>query len=358
MINGGLVVDATVHPYNLGPENERGEGTDQLRAVHALHKMFTGERHKDYMLTQPEFDSDFDLDAFSHALFAESQVDVAVLHALPQLGFTKGWLTDVRPLAELRDRHPHRYLLYGTVDTYDTDAAIRQLEWQVKEFGVVGLKLYPVFFRYDGMARGWRLDDLEFAYPLLDAARDLGIRNIAVHKAQPLSQPSLEFLRVGDLEGPLGRYPDLNFQIVHAGLAFLEETRLMMFQAPNLYANLELVAANAVIRPRLFLETIGEMLFWAKPEQILFSSGCNIVHPQPALEAFSDMVMPQDLIDERGYPELTEETKRKILGENSARLHDLDADQVLAKLKGDEFDMLKSQGLRPPWSGLRDHSTA
>ena len=35
--------------------------------------------------------------------------------------------------------------------------------------------------------------------------------------------------------------------------------------------------------------------------------------------------MPQDIVEERGYPQLTDQAKRKILGLNLARLHGMDA---------------------------------
>jgi hypothetical protein len=64
-------------------------------------------------------------------VFAESPVDLAVIHGLPNLGFAKGGVTDPYRMAELRDRYPGRYLLYATVDTPVADMAIRQLEAQV-----------------------------------------------------------------------------------------------------------------------------------------------------------------------------------------------------------------------------------
>ena len=46
-------------------------------------------------------------------------------------------------------------------------------------------------------------------------------------------------------------------------------------------------------------------------------------HPQWALRAFRDFQIPQDLCDGYGYPQLTDQAKRKILGENLLRLHGL-----------------------------------
>jgi hypothetical protein len=34
--------------------------------------------------------------------------------------------------------------------------------------------------------------------------------------------------------------------------------------------------------------------------------------------------LPRDIVEERGYPQLTEQAKRKILGLNLARLHGME----------------------------------
>jgi hypothetical protein len=46
--------------------------------------------------------------------------------------------------------------------------------------------------------------------------------------------------------------------------------------------------------------------------------------PQWALEEFWNFELPRDIVEERGYPQLTEQAKRKNLGGNLARLHGID----------------------------------
>jgi predicted TIM-barrel fold metal-dependent hydrolase len=346
-----LVVDAVVHPYNLAPDNQVPEALEQLEAVHAYHHLCTGP-NPEYLLEAHEFLIDFDHEALTHAVFAESPVDVAVIHALPNLGFTKGGVTDPYRMAELRDRYPHRYLLYATVDTPVTDTAIKQLEDQVNRLGVDGLKLYPAFF-YDGEGHCWRMDGEDFGTPLLEAARDLGIRNVAVHKAIPVPPAPLECFRIGDIDAALERFPDINFHIVHAGVAFLPETSELMGRHRNLYANLESTFAYILTKPRIFAEVLGTMLEAGGADQLLFGSGANLTHPRLLLEAFAGFEMPDDLVEERGFPPLTPEIRDKILGANALRLHGLRADDVRERLQGDPFETAKNSGYGPPWQLLR-----
>jgi uncharacterized protein len=44
--------------------------------------------------------------------------------------------------------------------------------------------------------------------------------------------------------------------------------------------------------------------------------------------------LPQDLVEGYGYPQLTEQAKRKILGENLLRLHGMDVEATRARLAG------------------------
>jgi len=347
LIGSTLVVDAVVHPYDLGPDNHPAGDETQLRALHPFHVLSSGgPGHPEWTLTEEEFFTDFDHEALTAALFAESAVDVAIIHALPNLGFTKGGVTDVGRMAALRDRYPDRYLLYATVDTPVTDAAIKQLEHQVDAYGVDGLKLYPAFFDGDE-AMGWRLDDDDFATPLLEAACDLGIRNIAVHKALVVPPAPDEVFRVEDLDGPLGRFPAMNFAVVHAGVVFLTETCELLARHPNLYANLESSFAYILSKPRRFADMVGSLLLAAGPDRLLFGSGVNLVHPRPLLDAFAAFEMPDDL------PPLDDETRAKILGGNALRLHGLDGDEIRGRIADDTFEQGKADGPAPYWSRLR-----
>jgi len=357
MLGNALVVDAVVHPYDLGPDNQIPPAREQLEAVYAYHRLCTGP-HPEYVLTADEFYADFDGDDLTEAIFAESPVDLAIIHALPNLGFTKGGVTDPGRMAALRDRHPGRYLLYATVDTPVADTAIAQLEAQVEDFGVDGLKLYPAFF-YDGDGHGWRLDGPDFATPLLEAAADLGIRNVAVHKAIPVPPAPEGCFRIDDVGGALERFPQINFHLVHAGVAFLPETAALLAGHPNVYANLESTFAFLLSKPRVFAQVLGRLLLAGGPERCLFGSGANLTHPRLLLDAFEIFEMPEDLVAEHGYPELTPEIRALILGGNALRTHGLDVATVRQGIEGDAFEQTKADGLAgPPWRRLRARAAA
>ena len=357
MLDGAVVVDAVVHPYNLDPANQNPQATEQLEAVYGAHVAATGAQHPEHILTHDEFFSDFPFEVIADSLFVESPVDLAVIHSLPNLGFCLGDVTAAARAAAFRDRHPDRFRLYATVDTPVTDTAIAQLERQVRELGVDGLKLYPAFF-YDGTGTGWRLDSTDFATPLLEAAHDLGIRNVAVHKALWLPPAPRSAFDIDDLAGALEQFSDMNFFMVHAGAAFLDRTAELLSAHSNLHATLESVFAYVVVRPDAFTRVLGTLLRACGSDQLLFGSGTNLSHPGPLLDAFARYQIPEEAATEHGYPQLTAEDRRKILGENALRLHGIDATGMLNSIADDEFSRQRAAGPFAPWHRLRESVAA
>jgi len=80
-------------------------------------------------------------------------------------------------------------------------------------------------------------------------------------------------------------------------------------------------------------ETLGKMMWWCGEDKIIYGGETPIWHPQWALEEFWNFELPRDIVEERGYPQLTEQAKRKILGENLLRLHGITLDEAKAKVR-------------------------
>jgi len=352
MIDQQLVIDAVVHPYDLSAGNCVPEYQAQLDAVYAAHRMSFDEAHRAFMLTHDEFFSDLPYDALACAEFVESPVDLAIIHALPSLGFCKGFLNDPARAGGFQRRHPDRCLMYATVGTPDLKQALRHLEQQVDAYAPEGLKLYPAFF-YDGLAHGWRLDSDDFATPLLERARELGIRHVAIHKALWLPPAPREVFEVGDLDTPMGRFPDLTFEIVHAGVAFVPETIALMKRHPNLYLTLETLFAYVLVKPDLFGRIIGSFIRECGNERLLFATGNNLAHPEPLLRTFAGYRLSDEVMSKYGLAQFTPQDRANILGLNAARLHGLDPAAIIAATRDDGFARARAIAVPPPWSRLR-----
>jgi uncharacterized protein len=343
-----VIIDAVVHPWNMSPENQNPSAQAQIDAVYASHKLSYDAAHTDYILQPHEFFRDLSFDVIARAEFVESPVDFAILHSLPNLGFGMGHITLPEKCAAFRDRFPHRTKMLGTVGTPIAATAIEEITRQHGELGIDGVKLYPAFF-YDGTGEGWRMDGEDWATPFLQAVRKLGLTRIAIHKALWLEPAPKSAFNIDDMGPPLDRFPDMTFEMVHGGAAFLDETIVLMQRHPNLYLTLETTFSYILTRPRVFAKVLGKLISEVGSDRLLFASGNNLAHPRPLIDAFDGYQFPEEYAHEFGLRLLTEEDRANIMGLNAARLYGISAQPV-----ADEFSQARARRIPGPWSAIRE----
>ena len=171
----------------------------------------------------------------------------------------------------------------------------------------------------------------------------------------PFGLVATEAYRADDVGYAASEFPDLNFQIVHAGYMFADEAKFLLLNFPNVYATLEATFLFCQFDPDTFTKVLGDFLIYGGPDKIIYSSTAMVIHPHYLLEAFKNFDLPED------HPagQLTDEIRAKILTENLARLHGIDLEERKKSLEGDEFAQKKNDnGLRQPWSTLREGVTA
>jgi uncharacterized protein len=66
--------------------------------------------------------------------------------------------------------------------------------------------------------------------------------------------------------------------------------------------------------------------------------------PHWQIQAFQTYKIPDELIEKNGYKQLTPEAKRKILGENTARLFKIDIPKAKKEVEGDLLYKLRKDG--------------
>ncbi|MFC7550465.1 amidohydrolase family protein [Plantactinospora sp. GCM10030261] len=347
---GVFIADAVVHCYNWLRENHRIPlAQDFAEASYRLHSRMSDDRHR---LTQDEYISDWQPEQLAELMFAESDTDFAVYHAVPLDDYYKDGLISIDKGIRFRADNPHRTALYGNVNPLDTVRATELVEYYGQELKVDGIKIYPVRY-HSGRSLQIALDDRKLVFPIIEAAAAQGIRTVAVHKAIPFGRTAQSYYRVDDIDEAAAAFPELNFEVVHAGMAFTEETAFLLARHPNVYANLEVTSTLIVNQPRRFAEVLGQLLYWGGPDRILFATGAHFVHPQPVIEAFWNFQFPEEFITGYGYPRLTDEIKAKILGANLMRMLGRDIDDIKARAAGDQWDQRRADGLDEPWTSRR-----
>jgi len=205
----------------------------------------------------------------------------------------------------------------------------------------------------------WRLDDETVAYPTYELikrnrqelAKHPGFFNICIHKGlAPAAPDAPEQGAPTDLPKVSRDWPEFNFIIYHAcwgprffaaeslqairdgklrngvpDIRWLTEFAQLSQSLPNVYAELGTTFASCVVTfPTVCAHLLGQLMKYMGPERIVFGSDALWYGaPQWQLEAFWRFQIPEDMAKKYGYPRLTDADKRKILGENSARLYKL-----------------------------------
>lgn len=354
MLNGMIVADATAHGYNWRPDNLAVPESQRIvDGSWALHQTMTKD-HPQLRLTEDEFKQDWTGRDIADALFYETGIDLVSYHGTPIYDFFRDGHSATKKGFELLREYPNRIVVYGAMNPWglDSASAIRDEVDRLVDQGATGLKLYAA--RYDrGATLANRMDDDAYAYPMIERAIERGVRVIASHKALPIGPVSYEPYGVSDFPLACARYPEMNFEVVHAGMAFVQETAFLASTQPNCWFNLETSFAIQTRQPRRFAEFMGMLMRSGAGDRILYASGFSLFHPRLALQSFLDFQMPDDLVDGFGMPQITDAMKEKILGLNYLRLHGIDPADFRKTTSSDEVSERQARGLEAPWSNLR-----
>jgi len=353
MYEGNLVVEGTCHTYHISEENALnpqavGTGNGLFEIINALHP-------EGYEMPPEKWFKDDTARELADLLWLETDIDIARFMSTKLTDYFADGMNRLDTGVELRDKYGDFRIptVMGSVNPL-ADDALEEMERQVEEENVDGFKLYPAFFE-DGQTLDTRLDNPDVGVPIIEKAVELNVPHIAVHKSVPYGQTNFTEYDVGDVEEAASMFPEVTFEVVHAGLSFLDETKFLLQRYPNVWANLEITTFLVAESPMNFAEVLAELLVWGGPERIIWSTGPTAVHPQPLIEAFWEFQFP-DVLLENGVPPLTNEIKRMILGENALRMMGEDPDNVRSKLEtiDDKVARIRTgQDERPePWTSI------
>ena len=203
--------------------------------------------------------------------------------------------------------------------------------------------------------RQWRHDDEEVAYPTFELIekhyqklKDTkpGFKNICVHKGlapgppdplraapgrpaeggEGLAEPELHHL--SRLHPVAGFHAD-SLQTIKAGklregvpdIRWTTEYATLVAPFKNCYAEIGTTWASSVVTfPTVAAHIMGQLMKYLGPDRIVFGSDCVWYgSPQWQIDALWRFQIPEEMRKKYGYPELTQDAKRKILGLNSGR---------------------------------------
>jgi predicted TIM-barrel fold metal-dependent hydrolase len=283
---------------------------------------------------------------FIDLVLRQSDTSVALLNCLALKGFYGGkHMLTPEEAVEVRSMFPERVIVLGSVDPCDGKPALEDLERQVKDFKITGIKLYPGDYNH----HGWHADDEKVAYPLWEKCRALGVKYVAIHKGLPFSIFNAKYCHPEDVDQALDDFPELNFVLYHSAYPYLDELTMMAFRLTgrkkNLYVDLGGLFTILIQAPDELGHTMGKLLKYLGPDNIIWGSDSPITgSPQRLIEFFRRYQIPDYLVEKYGYPQITEEDKRKILGENIARLFGINIESKMKNIADDLVSRSKDRG--------------
>lgn len=327
MRDGMFILDFVVHMY----DNSKANVVDPYMSNCILAAARGYSRPVD--LPAPENDAwwaAIPVEEAGRLLFEDSQTDMAMAQTVPLMagGWKDGFAPAERNYA-LAKRYPDKVLFCGGVDpiTQGSDGALHELERQIVEWDAKSFK----FYQAQGRGLHWSADDPRIAYPLYEACLRHGVKSVQFHKHLPFGHQKVEHFKPNDLQDAARDFPDMNFVIHHPSEPYLAETVNIMARYSNVWVVLSGLVNKYPFRMAQCQHVLGQLLSNAGPDRILYGSEAfGWPRVQGAVEVMADMQIPERMQDEYGYPEVTPEIRRKIFGENAARLQGIDIEGFLA----------------------------
>src|SRR6202048_5054458 len=308
-----FVIDGHTHFWDGSPQNQKNvHGKQFIDCFYAYHSNLSP---KEWLWPKEKFEK-YDAQTMHDDLFVHGYDDMAILQSTYLSDFYKKGFNNIERNYTMKKAYPNRFIINGAFDPRDGERGLDQLRADAEKYNLKGVKLYTA--EWKGDSKGYKLTDPE-SYRFLEEAEKLGIKNIHVHKGPTILPLNRDAFDVADVDDAATSFPDLNFIVEHVGLPRLDDFCWIATQEPNVYAGLAVASALIHTRRRYFSETITELLYWLGADRILFGSDYAIWQPKWIIEQFMDLELPEDLAAEANHT-LTLEIKKKIMGENCARL--------------------------------------
>jgi len=313
-----FIVDSHIHLWDASPENwvkgAEAYAKGWIECFHAYQSLGPPETHWPIEKFMKYSIEDFEKDVFEAA---------GTDHGIFQSTYLKEWYANgfntAAQNAQLMEKYPDKLIVNGRWDPRDGDAGLRELEEDAKKYNLQGVKLYTA--EWNSGSRGYTLAD-DICKPFFEKCKEVGIKNLHVHKGPTIWPLDKDAFDPKDIDIAATSNPELNFIIEHVGLPRIEDFCFMATQEPNVYAGLSVVFGGLMYaRPRFFSKVMGELLFWVGEDKMLYGSDYGIWEPKWQIEGFLDWDYPDEEYSD--YPRVNEDSKRKILGLNAAKLYGL-----------------------------------
>jgi uncharacterized protein len=296
--------------------------------------------------------------AYLSGIFVDSDTQVACLSGYPATRANDQPSIQARAkIKEIVDRinGSPRLLIHANVRPDEGQVELDAMGQDAGNFPIAAWKTYP-----PAMA-GRGLDSAGYGQPFIERAKQLGVRVIASHRGIGSDNGTWTGLySPRDVVAAAAANPDVKFLVYHSGwqsgvaenhpfnmadAAPLGVDRLIkavvdagLGPTSNVYAELGTTWFNLMSNMNDATHVMGKLLKYLGPDRILWGTDSyNNGGPQPQIQAFRAFQIPDSMQATYGYPALTAEVKRKILGLNAAAVYGVDVATMRRKITQDDI---------------------
>lgn len=230
-------------------------------------------------------------------------VDVAFLPAIKagDARLRESWAVPYERIAEVCAQHPDRFRGLAGADPTAGMAGLRELERGVREYGFVGVHLYPHWFEL--------APDHARYYPIYAKCCELDVPIMlqvghCLSYGGPRTFPSVG--RPITLDRVACDFPELKLIGIHIGYPWTEEMISVAYKHPNVY-----IGSDAYAPMHWPPELVHFIDSWGQ-DKVLFGTDFPIIDPRRALREIGELG-------------LRPEPRQKLLGRNAARVFGLES---------------------------------
>jgi predicted TIM-barrel fold metal-dependent hydrolase len=293
-------------------------------------------------------------DQFVKDVFLDSDTDLMVLSFVPSTREGEPLtIEEAEATARIVEKleGTHRLYLHGRVNP-NQPGDLEAMDALASRHKISAWKTYTQF----GPGRkGFFLDD-DPGLAMIEKARRLGVRNIAVHKGLPFGPQSYEHSTCVDVGRVAKRFPDVNFLIYHSG--FVAEKKEGAYDpkrtdgidalvtslaengvkpGANVYAELGSTWRFLMRDPDGAAHALGKLFKACGEDNVLWGTD-SIWYgsPQDQIQAFRTFQIAPELRARHGYLEITAKLRAKVFGLNALRIYPVPPEILGKHLRGDK----------------------
>ncbi|MEP6607611.1 MAG: amidohydrolase family protein [Burkholderiaceae bacterium] len=300
-------------------------------------------------------------DQFIKDVFMDSDTDLMVLSFVPSTREAEPLtIEEAAATAGIVEQlnGTHRLLLHGRVNP-NQRGDLEAMDELAARYPISAWKTYT---QWGPEGSGFFMDD-EPGIRLIEKARKLGIRNIAIHKGLAFGPKSYEHSTCVDIGRVAKRYPDINFLIYHSGFVANKAegaydpkrtdgidalvTSLLdngVKPGSNVYPELGSTWRLGMRDPDTAAHTIGKLVKYCGENNVLWGTD-SIWYgsPQDQIQAFRTFQIAPALRDRYGYPEMTPALRAKIFGANALKIYPVAPEVVKKHVRQDKVALQRRE---------------